>query len=74
MKDLYPQSVKNAKHNFDPSKARNKDTQGTALVAQPDSAAPAPAPEPADSTTDLVTRLKKLKGPLKAERVSFEEF
>lgn len=72
MKDIYKQTVRDAKSHFDPSKMRAKDMQDLAGKAAEGDTPDKPA-EPDDSG-DLASRLTKLKELLDAGLLSEDEY
>ena len=77
MKDLYKQTVQDAKSKFDPSKARSQAMKDMATQASQGGDAPEKPAEPneeADEEADLVARLKKLKSLQEAGLIDDEEY
>lgn len=73
MKDLYKQSVKDARDKFDPSKARAQSMKDMASRAATEGEAPE-KPSAPDDETDLVARLKKLKELRAADLIDEDEY
>lgn len=73
IKDLYRDSLKRAKQQFDPSRARDPKARqmAEAAAAEAKEGAPAAAPEPQE---DPITRLERLKALLDKGLIEPEEF
>jgi len=72
MKDLYKQTVKDARSKFDPSKMRSEEMKNMASKAATEG--DAPDKPTADDGGDLVARLKKLKELLDAGLIDTDEY